>query len=106
MDLKSLSQFEEIGGLVSDQPVEKEITWNNGKEDIVLTVRIRPLAYGDFDKIIAGHDDERSQNAALIAASVLVEKDQSLPYVKAYQLKPSLAAAIIEAVTEVNQVKS
>jgi len=106
MDLKSLSQFEEIGGLVSDKPVEKDITWNNGTEDIVLTVRVRPLAYGDFDKIIASHDDERSQNAALIAASVLVEKDKPMPYVKAYQLKPSLAAAIIEAVTEVNQVKS
>lgn len=101
-----LSDLQQAGGLVSDEPVDKDVEWHHGGQTHKFKVRIQPLAYGDFDRILTGHDTERSQNAALIAASVLVDDDKPMPYQTAYRLKPSLASALIKAVGDVNDTKT
>jgi len=75
-------------------------------------VRIKQLSYGDVERIrsqpIDPEKPNRSANALLIAESVLVgeEGDDQFTYEQAYQLKPTLAAALLKAIGESTAVKS
>lgn len=110
MNLKDLKAK---GGFVSTKPVLKEVAWTHkvDGEEVTekFTVHIRPMSYGDIERIfIDPKDEDRSRTAALIAESVLLGEDmkERLSYTDAYQLAPSLAAALSKAVSEVNATKN
>ena len=109
MNLKDLKAK---GGFVSTKPVEKKVVWKRkvGDEEMSdeFTVHVKPMSYGDIERIfIDPKDADRSRTAALIAASVLLnDGKEPLSYEDAYQLAPSLAKVLSEAVSEVNASKN
>lgn len=108
-----LSELKEKGGFVSAKPVKKDVVWKrkvDGEEvEDSFSIFVRPMSYGDIEKIfIDPKDEERSRTAALLAESVLLGDDgkERLSYTDAYQLCPSLAAALSKVVSEVNATKN
>lgn len=109
----NLKDLKDKGGFVSSKPVKKEVVWKHkvdGEEaEESFTIHVRPMSYGDIERIfIDPKDEDRSRTAALIAESVLLGDDmkERLSYTDAYQLAPSLAAALSKAVSEVNALKN
>lgn len=100
-----LSELEKIGGLVSDKPVKKTIVWERSAGDeIEMDIYVKPISFGGFESFISDDiNPERSRSAMIISESILFG-DEQLPYEKAYQLKPSLAAALMKAINEVNNL--
>lgn len=114
MDLK---QLQEEGGFVSPTPVVKEVTWKDrtaddgsALPDVTFTIHVKKLSFGTIDQLFVSDDKdaERSRMSAYIAAAVGLGDDgkQRLSYEKAYQLKPGLARALMEAIGEVNETTS
>lgn len=109
----NLKDLKEKGGFVSSKPVKKEVVWKHkvdGAEvDETFTIHVRPMSYGDIERIfIDPKDEDRSRTAALLSESVLLGDDakERLTYTDAYQLAPSLAAALSKVVSEVNALKN
>lgn len=109
-----LQQLREQGGFVSPTPVVKEVTWKERTADdgstlpdVAFTIHVKKLSFGAIDQILIseGKDAERSRMSAYIAAAVGLGEDgkQRLSYTDAYQLKPGLARALMEAIGEVNE---
>lgn len=123
-----LDKLKKAGAFVSDKPVEKTVVWErkrpvpttdeNGKnpgdkgwnptyqrDELEFTVSIKPLAYGEFERLVMHRDPEapqRSTNSLLISECVYFGGEQ-MTYEQAYQLKPGLANAIVAKVNEVNR---
>lgn len=109
----NLKDLKDKGGFVSAKPIKKEVVWKrkvDGEEvEDKFSIFVRPMSYGDIEKIfIDPKDEERSRTAALLAESVLLGDDgkERLSYTDAYQLSPSLAAALAKVVNEVNALKN
>ena len=109
----NLADLKSKGGFVSDKPVRKEVEWTRKVDGKKVTdkfvIHIRPMAYGDIERIFIDKDGEdRSKTAALLAESVLLGEEgaERLSYTDAYQLSPSLAAALAKVVNEVNALKN
>jgi hypothetical protein len=107
MDLKTLR---ERGGIVPSAPVKREISWTRPGDDGVdvtdtFAVHIVRHSFGTIDRMFTGGADaEKSQAAKFISGSVLLGDDaaEPIPYEVAYQLDPSLARLLIDAINEVN----
>lgn len=73
---------------------------------------VKQLAFGDVDRIrsapVDPEDPERSAQAMLISESIRLGEGgkERLSYEQAYQLKPSLAGALLKAIGEAATVKS
>ena len=108
----NLKELKSKGGFVSSKPVEKTILWTRSVDGVEVsdefTVQIKPMSYGDIERIfIDPKDADRSRTAALIAESVILsDGKERLSYQDAYQLAPSLARALADAVSEVNAAKN
>lgn len=109
----NLKDLKDKGGFVSSKPVRKDVIWSrkvDGEEvSDTFTIHVRPMSYGDIERIFVDpKDQDRSRTAALLAESVLLgdEGKERLSYTDAYQLAPSLAAALSKAVSEVNALKN
>lgn len=105
----NLKQLRERGGFVSAKPVKKSVTWkqvddlSGAGEDVTFDVWVSKLSFGMIESL-ATAPDRRSRNAALIAEAIRLgdEGKDALSYQDAYQLKPSLARALVIAIAEVN----
>lgn len=109
----NLADLKSKGGFVSDKPVRKEVKWTRSVDGEKVTdkfvIHVRPMAYGDIERIFVDHDaEQRSKTALLLSETVMLGEDGSerLSYTDAYQLTPSLATVLSAAVTEVNAVKN
>jgi hypothetical protein len=104
-----LSELKSKGGFVPTEPVKVSVRWERPDETMEFDVHVRRLPAGEFERIYADpKDKERSKTAALISACILFgeKADESISYKDAYQLEPSLASALINAITEVTRPKA
>lgn len=69
----TLDSLKETGAFTG-RPVEKEITWKQGENDIVATVYIRPLGYHSAKSDILASNGKVDNVAGRIAASICDEK--------------------------------
>jgi len=69
----TLDSLKETGAFTG-RPVEKEITWKQGENDIVATVYIRPLGYHSAKSDILSSNGKIDNVAGRIAASICDEK--------------------------------
>lgn len=106
-----LQQLRDIGGLVSQTPVTKEITWTPPEKDgvkqeeVIFTVRVKKLSFGMVERLwSAVETEDRSNMAAIISASILLgdEGEERFSYEDAFQLEPGLARSLMVAIGEVN----
>lgn len=100
-----LKDLKDMGGFVSSAPVAVDVTWNRpSAEPVTFTVHIRKHSFGTIEKLLNAVEDDRSRSAAYLSESVLLGDGgkEPLKYEDAYQLDPSLAAALAKAVNEVN----
>lgn len=105
----NLKQLRERGGFVPSAPVKKSIVWkttdekSGAEEDVAFDIFVRKLSFGMVESI-ATDPDGKSRNATLISLAVVLGDDgkETLSYTDAYQLKPSLARAMVIAIAEVN----
>ena len=102
--MTTLNDLKKMGGVVSDEPVEKEIHFTIDDQEYTATIHVRRLSIGDHEKLFGVDATERASN--LIARAVLLNGGKDSISVKdAYRLHDSLATAMIAAVNEVNRVK-
>lgn len=103
----NLKELRAKGAFVSTVPEQRTVTWKSPDGEVTFDVHIKRMAFGDWERLFVDKDDERSRSAAILSKTVMLgEKGkESLPYVDAYQLDPTLAAVLMEAVTEVNGPK-
>lgn len=105
----NLKQLREQGGFVSPKPVKKSITWKSAddlsgeEKEITGDVWVIKLSFGMIDELSNGAD-QASRNAALIHHALRLgdKGEEQMTFRDAYQLKPSLARAMIIAIAEVN----
>lgn len=105
----NLKELQAKGGFVSVAPVKKSVTWEregeNGEvEKITFDVYVKRHSFGALEQIWAG-DDDRAKSARFLSYSIKLGAGgkEELTYEDAYQLEPSLAAVLVNAVTEVNK---
>lgn len=98
--MTSIDDLVKLGGIVSAEPVERTVEWDGN----TFTVLVKRISYGMVERVlIKPDDDEQSRNAALISGSILLNGGtESLTYEQAFQLKPSLAFALVDAIRSVN----
>ena len=107
MDLK---QLREKGGFTSSTPVVKEVSWthklNGAEEDTTdtFTIHVKKLSFGAIERLLNDKDADKQQMAAFIADTILLGDDGKgrLTYKDAFQLEPSLARVLMEAISAVN----
>jgi hypothetical protein len=107
MDLKTLR---DKGGIVSPDPVKREVSWTHSADDggevtDTFTVHIVRHSFGTIERLFMDKGGaDNSQAARFISQSVLLGDDGSepIPYDMAYQLAPELARVLMEAISEVN----
>lgn len=99
-----LADLRAAGGFVSPAPVKRTVTWTpDGRDPVTFDVWIKRRSFGAIERLFAD-DDDRSKSAAYIAESIALGEHgkDKLTYEDAYQLEPSLARVLIEALNEVN----
>ncbi|WP_159913027.1 phage tail assembly chaperone family protein, TAC [Pantoea sp. 18069] len=107
----NLHQLTEKGGFVEASPVKMPVTWTrqdaSGKDLIdKFDVWVRRRSFGTFERV-ASLGEDRSRSAKMLSECVLLgDTQESLSYEQAYQLEPSLAMALIEAVKEASAPKA
>jgi hypothetical protein len=67
----NLKDLKDKGGFVSSKPVKKEVVWKRKvdgvKEEDTFTIHIKPMSYGDVERIyIDPEDKERSRWVLLV----------------------------------------
>ena len=101
----NLKELRAKGAFVSAHPVKKSVTWKTSEgEDVAFDVYVKKLSFGDYERLFLSESDDRSRMARVLAETVKLgdEGKEDLSYEDAYQLEPSLARALIDAVNGVN----
>lgn len=104
-----LAELKAAGGFVSAEPIKVPVKWQRGEDVTEFNIHVRRLSFGEFERIyVDPKDKERSRTAALISACVLLgdKADEPITYKDAYQLEPTLASALVNAITEVSRPKT
>jgi hypothetical protein len=111
--IKNLAQLKAAGGIVSREPVKKEVTWDHfspeGEElhDTFDVYIVKP-SFGSMLSI--GKVTDREQLALTLSKTIMLENDKGKPeylaYEDAMQLDPSLAMTLLGAVREVTEPKN
>lgn len=85
-------------------PVEKEISWKQGKDAFSGTVFIRQASCATFEREVAATITKRDAIATRIAAMVCenAEGKPLMEYEDAIALNESLTNALLQAIREVN----
>lgn len=98
----NLTQLAELGAVVSTDTVEVKFEWEGHKFD----AHIRKLSYGDYEAM-AGMPEDVSKGATIISKCLfLPDQKRLMTYEEAYQLKPTFAQALIEAITTAKAIVS
>ena len=103
-----LEELRELGGIVSAEPVEREVTWTrtvDGEEvSHTFTVFVLRMPFGDIERMVmAANMDDRSQSAEYLSKAIMLgDGTERLTYEDAYRFDPSLAGALIGVVRDVN----
>jgi hypothetical protein len=100
----NLKELRAKGAFVPAHPVKKSVTWNEATFDVF----IKRLSFGDYERLFLSESDDRSRMARVLSETVKLgeEGKEDLSYKDAYQLEPSLARSLIDAVNGVNGVGS
>ena len=99
------------GGFVDVAPVEVPVVWTraNAKgKDVTdsFNVWVRKRSFGTFERV-ASLGEDRSRAAKMLSECVLLgAKQEPLSYDQAYQLEPSLAFVLVEAVRAASAPKA
>jgi len=113
-DIKDLdvSILKDNGGIVSNVPVKKTLTWkrvdDEGEEvEEKFHVFVVRQSFGFVEKLFIS-DDDKSRSAKFISEAIRLGKSgkQRLSYEEAYQLHPTLAQEMVRVINEVNGVTS
>jgi hypothetical protein len=90
------------------QPIEKEITYKDGSDDVTATVLVKRISVKEYEALYLNGNEE-NRLARTIHHGVLVKDDKgrpvSIPLDLAEQLPPGLAGAMVNAFHEVNVAK-
>lgn len=99
-----LKQLEELGGFLSDDPVEREIRFKLDDDvEHVATVFVKRLGLGEYERLVTA-SDEFGTSARIIAESISLGKGgkERIPLNKAARLHKGLATAMLGVFKEVN----
>lgn len=101
-----ITDLKSEGGFVSSKLVAKTIKWDAEDKQHEGEIFVRRVSFGTIDQIMGRDDSDQGMNTALIVETIrLGEKgEEQLTYDQAYQLEPNLAAAMVEALMEVNRI--
>ena len=107
--IKNLTQLKAAGGIVSREPVRKEVTWvhtsGDGEEmtdtfDVLIVKSSIGMELSIFNK-----EPDREHVLMVLSKRVMLEDDKAKPILLAYEqwseFDPTLALAIYKAVQEV-----
>jgi hypothetical protein len=112
-----LQQLQELGGLVSSIPIEKQVTWYPpepppGADSVTFSIYVKKMSDGLFERALAlrpngggdwEDDDKRVFNARMIAITILWDKEGTrLTFEQAYNLDVGLTTVLMGAFTDVN----
>lgn len=102
----NLKELKAKGAFVPVHPIKKSVTWKNEDEEVSFDVFVRKMSFGDYERLFLAESDDRSRMARVLCESVKLgdEGKDSLSYEDAYQLNPSFARVLLDAVNEVNGV--
>ena len=107
--MTSLKELQSAGGFRSGKPVAKEIKFKLDDDvEHTATVHVKRLSIGETERaFIETASSDLSRAAKIISEVVSLGADGSerIPIKDADRLHPSLAAAMIAAITEVNGKK-
>lgn len=94
----NLKELRDAGGIVSADPVRKQVEWRGKKFDVFV---IRQ-SFGTVESLVRDLDG-RSRSAALIASFIRLGDDatEQMSYEDAYQLQPDLAGEFVRVINEV-----
>lgn len=104
-----LNKLRELGGIIPQTPVIKQVTWTPpaidgvAQEEVTFTVRVKKLSFGLVERLLADREN-RSNMASIISGSIILgdEGTESLTYDDAFQLETGLANSLITAISDVN----
>lgn len=98
----NLEELVKIGAVVSMDTVEVPVEWEGHK----FTAHVRKLSYGDYEAM-AIMGEEASKGATILSKCLfLPDQKRFMTYEEAYQLKPTFAQALIEAITTAKAIVS
>lgn len=98
----NLEELVKMGAVVSMDTVEVPVEWEGHK----FTAHVRKLSYGDYEAM--AEVPEGKSKGAIILSKTLFLPDQGrlMTYEEAYQLKPTFAQVLIEAITKSKAIVS
>ena len=105
--MSTLKELRSLGGIVDPKPVQKDITFRIGEDDVTASVYIKRLGVGEYEAIRESREDSKSLTALIIATAVTLgdEGKEKIPYDVAFNMAPSLANALVLKFHEVNNPK-
>ncbi len=107
----NLAQLQAAGAFVEAAPVKTAVTWtrqNAAGEEVSdsFDVWVRRRSFGTFERV-AMLGEDRSKSAKMLSECVLLgDAQEAITYEQAYQLDPSLAIVLVNAVQEANAPKA
>lgn len=107
----NLAQLQAAGAFVEAAPVKTAVTWtrqNAAGEEVSdsFDVWVRRRSFGTFERV-AMLGEDRSKSAKMLSECILLgEEQEAISYEQAYQLDPSLAFALVQAVKDVGAPKA
>lgn len=94
----NLAQIKDLGGFVSDKPVEKAIKWA-GQE---FKVHVIPQSFGAMEDMVTAAKDKAKAATFISTAIRLDGGKQEISYDDAYAMAPPLAQELIRVINEVH----
>ena len=104
-----LSDLEQSGGLISSEPVEREVTWEKPDgESVTMTALVLQLPYDTFQKYGEAGMSNLDKSYTFVGESIIVEDNDGnripLGYDNARRLNQNLLVALLEVAQEVNNL--
>lgn len=108
--MSSLEKLLKSGALIQEGIETKELTWNNGEEDILFTVEVkREMSAADWEAIYidsstgkVGQHEEKSLLAAKVSRMVLID-GAPVPRETAEKFRIELLHVLAGAINEVER---
>lgn len=94
----NLTQLQELGGFVSDKPVEKTVKFA-GKE---FKVHVLPQSFGAMEDMVTSAKDRAKAATFIHTAIRLSGGKEVIPYESAYAMASPLAQELIRVINEVH----